>query len=98
MLKERLGGHRIRVSPTPNGAGRADRASCRRAPHSTAAPIAEFECVHRAQDLSDLTMAGLFIVHQEGTALSRLIDDLILLDDCSDNEEWIDQITYLPLR
>jgi hypothetical protein len=47
---------------------------------------------------SSLTMAGLFIVHQEGAALSRLIDDLLLLDDCSDNEDWVNQITYLPLR
>lgn len=27
-----------------------------------------------------------------------LIDDLPLLDNCSDNEEWINRITYLPLR
>lgn len=47
---------------------------------------------------SSLTMTGLFIVHQEGAALSRLIDDLLLLDDCSDNEEWINRIIYLPLR
>jgi hypothetical protein len=30
---------------------------------------------------------SLFFVHQEGAALSRLIDDLLLLDECSDNEE-----------
>ncbi len=45
-----------------------------------------------------LSMAGLFMVHQEGAALSKLIDDLLLLDDCSDTEEWANQITYLPLR
>jgi hypothetical protein len=43
-------------------------------------------------------MAGLFIVHQEGAALSKIIDDLLLLDDCSDTAEWADQILYLPLR
>jgi predicted nuclease of predicted toxin-antitoxin system len=43
-------------------------------------------------------MAGLFIVHQEGAALSKIIDDLLLLDDCSDTDEWADQILYLPLR
>ena len=43
-------------------------------------------------------MAGLFIVHQEGAALSKLIDDPLLLDDCSGLEEWANQITYLPLR
>src|SRR6185312_12162471 len=47
---------------------------------------------------SGFPMAGLFIVHQEGAALSKLIDDLLLLDDCSDTEEWANQITYLPLR
>jgi hypothetical protein len=46
---------------------------------------------------SGLPMASLFIVHQEGAALSRLIDDLLLLDDCSGTEEWVNQITYLPL-
>jgi hypothetical protein len=40
----------------------------------------------------------LFIVHQEAAALSKLINDLLLLDDCSDTEEWANQITYLPLR
>jgi hypothetical protein len=43
-------------------------------------------------------MAGLFIVHQEGAALSKIIDDLLLLDDCSETAEWADQILYLPLR
>ena len=43
-------------------------------------------------------MAGVFIVHQEGTALSRIIEDLLLLDDCSETAEWADQILYLPLR
>jgi predicted nuclease of predicted toxin-antitoxin system len=43
-------------------------------------------------------MAGLFIVHQEGAALSKIIDDLLLLDDCSETDEWTNQILYLPLR
>jgi predicted nuclease of predicted toxin-antitoxin system len=43
-------------------------------------------------------MAGLFIVHQEGAALSKVIDDLLLLDDCSETAEWANQILYLPLR
>ena len=33
-------------------------------------------------------MAGVFIVHQEGAALSTVIDDLLLLDECSDTSEW----------
>ena len=43
-------------------------------------------------------MAGLFTVHQEGTALSAVIDDILLLDDCSETAEWAGQIQYLPLR
>jgi hypothetical protein len=34
-------------------------------------------------------MAGLFVVHQEGAALSKLFNDLLLLDECSDTEEWV---------
>jgi hypothetical protein len=43
-------------------------------------------------------MAGVFVVHQEGAALSTIIDDLLLLDECSDTSEWFGQILYLPLR
>jgi hypothetical protein len=43
-------------------------------------------------------MAGLFIVHQESAALSKIIDDILLLDDCSETDEWSGQIQYLPLR
>lgn len=32
-------------------------------------------------------MAGLFIVHQEGASHSTIIEDLLLLDDCSDTSE-----------
>jgi predicted nuclease of predicted toxin-antitoxin system len=44
------------------------------------------------------TMAGLFVVHQEGAALSRIIEDLLLLDDCSETAEWASRVEYLPLR
>jgi predicted nuclease of predicted toxin-antitoxin system len=43
-------------------------------------------------------MTGLFIVHQEGASFSKIIDDLLLLDDCSETAEWADQIPYLPLQ
>jgi hypothetical protein len=43
-------------------------------------------------------MAGVFIVHQEGAALSTIIDDLLLLDECSEMSEWSGQILYLPLK
>ena len=37
-------------------------------------------------------MAGIFIVHQESGPLSTIIDDLLLLDECSDTAEWSAQI------
>jgi predicted nuclease of predicted toxin-antitoxin system len=43
-------------------------------------------------------MAGLLIVRQEGAALSKVIDDLLLMDECSETAEWAEQILYLPLR
>jgi len=43
-------------------------------------------------------MAGLFLVHQQGMSFSTIIDDLLLLDDCSETAEWANQIVYLPLR
>jgi hypothetical protein len=41
-------------------------------------------------------MPGVFIVNQE-IPISRVIDDLLLLIECSDKDEWINQIFYLPL-
>ncbi len=46
----------------------------------------------------DEPMTGVFIVHQEGATFSAIIDDLLLLDECSHTSEWLDQILYLPLR
>ncbi len=43
-------------------------------------------------------MAGLFLVHQRSVAFSVIINDLLLLDDCSETSEWTNQILYLPLR
>jgi hypothetical protein len=43
-------------------------------------------------------MAGVFFVHQEGPAFSTIINDLLLLDECSDTSGWYDRIQYLPLR
>jgi hypothetical protein len=45
---------------------------------------------------SGLVMPGVFIVNQE-IPISRVIDDLLLLIECSDKDEWINQIFYLPL-
>jgi hypothetical protein len=43
-------------------------------------------------------MSGIFVIHQKGSALSTIIEDLLLLDECSSTDEWSDQILYLPLR
>ena len=51
------------------------------------------ECLQRGEQ-----MAGLFLVHQRSVAFSAIIDDLLLLDDCTETSEWTNQILYLPLR
>lgn len=42
-------------------------------------------------------MPGLFIVQQEG-AISRIIEEIILLAECSLEDEWEGQVNYLPLK
>ena len=46
--------------------------------------------------LANQAMAGLFVVGQEAS-LAAVIDDLLLLAECSDTSEWNQQIVYLPL-
>ncbi len=41
-------------------------------------------------------MPGLFVVHQS-TALGEAIEDLVLLVECSREDEWEGQILFLPL-
>jgi hypothetical protein len=36
--------------------------------------------------------------HQHSAILSAVIDDLALLDVCSETGEWASQFVYLPLR
>ena len=43
-------------------------------------------------------MDGLLVVHQASMVPAKIIDDLLLLDDCSETSEWANQIQYLPLR
>jgi predicted nuclease of predicted toxin-antitoxin system len=43
-------------------------------------------------------MAGMFLVHQWGNTPSSVLDDLVLLDDCSETAEWAGRFLYLPLR
>ncbi len=43
-------------------------------------------------------ISGLFIVHQEGAALSTIIEDLLMIAEYSEASDWMNQIRYLPLR
>lgn len=44
-----------------------------------------------------LPMPGIFVVPQ-GEAIGRIIEDLILLAECSMESEWEGQVYYLPLK
>jgi hypothetical protein len=42
-------------------------------------------------------MPGMFVVNQHA-ALAAVIDDLLILAECSESEEWDGQVIYLPLQ
>ena len=42
-------------------------------------------------------MPGVLVVSQS-VPVGAVIDDLVLVVECSSNEEWLDQVRYLPLR
>jgi hypothetical protein len=44
-----------------------------------------------------LPMSGVFVVPQD-EAIGRIIEDLILLAECSNEDEWEGQVKYLPLK
>ena len=44
-----------------------------------------------------LPMPGVFVVPQD-EAIGRIIEDLILLAECSSENEWEGQVKYLPLK
>ena len=46
---------------------------------------------------SMLPMPGVFVVPQD-EAIGRIIEDLILLAECSRDDEWEGQVHYLPLK
>ena len=46
---------------------------------------------------NSLPMPGVFVVPQE-EAIGRIIEDLILLAECSKDGEWDGQVQYLPLK
>lgn len=44
-----------------------------------------------------LPMPGVFVIPQD-EAIGRIIEDLILLAECSEEGEWEGQVQYLPLK
>lgn len=42
------------------------------------------------------SMPGVFVVHRRAT-FSRLIDDILLLATCSEQEEWNNRVIHIPL-
>ena len=46
--------------------------------------------------INNLPMPGVFVVHQE-ESISRVIEEIILLAQCSLEDEWEGQVNYLPL-
>jgi hypothetical protein len=47
--------------------------------------------------LNGFPMPGVFIVQQE-KAISRIIEEIMLLAECSLEGEWEGQVNYLPLQ
>ena len=45
---------------------------------------------------SGLSMSGVFTVSQD-IPIGRVIEDLLLLVECSEQDEWVNQVFYLPL-
>ena len=41
---------------------------------------------------------GLYLGEGKDVVPAKIIDDLLLLDDCSETSEWANQIQYLPFR
>jgi len=46
--------------------------------------------------INSLSMPGVFVIPQE-ESISRIIEEIILLAECSSADEWEGQVNYLPL-
>lgn len=46
--------------------------------------------------INNLPMPGVFVIHQE-ESISRVIEEIILIAECSLEGEWEGQVNYLPL-
>jgi len=47
--------------------------------------------------LNSLPMPGVFVVQQQ-ESVSRIIEEIILIAECSEENEWEGQVNYLPLK
>ena len=41
-------------------------------------------------------MSGVFVVYARAP-VAQIVDDMLLVAQCSDEEDWIDLISYFPL-
>jgi hypothetical protein len=55
-------------------------------------PAFAYERIRRKQ-----AMPGMFVVNQRA-ALATVIDDLLILAECSGTEEWNVRVIFLPLQ
>ena len=46
--------------------------------------------------LTGQKMPGIFVIN-DSTPIRNSIDELLLLNECSQQEEWLDLVLYLPL-
>jgi hypothetical protein len=51
----------------------------------------------RARVAAGEPMPGLFVFHDDKEPVGRIIDELILLDECSEHSEWAGQLVFLPM-
>lgn len=49
-----------------------------------------------ARVLTGQPMSGVFVIHDR-MPIRQVIDELLLIDECSTQEEWIGLVVYLPL-
>jgi hypothetical protein len=47
---------------------------------------------------SGISFGGVIYAPQLGVAIGQCIDDLELIAQCSDPDEWLDRVDYLPLK
>ena len=41
-------------------------------------------------------MSGVFVVYARAP-VAQIVDDMLLVEQCSDEVDWVDLVTYFPL-